>query len=474
MKVSKIISTNMLLSSHRCEVTRRVSRMGTTKLVAICALAGILFSACASSHLARGNRALEEKNYPRAVAELRAAIKQNPRNTAAIRDLGITLCEMKAYEKAVLILQQAQKQDSTDGLTRLYLGEAYEQSGQLEQAIAVYRDYSKAKESEARSQLRIRLDFAILARLREQARQALANEQNLNPQDLAENSVAVLNFQHLGGANEYAPLSRGLADMVITDLSQVRALTVVERSRMQALLDEMGLGQSGLVEEASAPRVANLLGAKTVLQGSFLDHNGMEIRLDANLTNVSTQQSRSVGTMTGELARFFRLEKNMVLRVVRQMGIRLTPAEEQAILMIPTENLLAFLAYCRGLEARDRGDYEKAEQEFREAVGQDQEFAPAQRQLEQTRGMRAHLARRHLPTYLALRLPNLGLQPRSVRMVQSALLSNPAFSFVNRNRLTVLAAQNLPSSNKDVRKPVLEAGNDFGLGGEVIFNIVLP
>ncbi|MGH7493543.1 MAG: tetratricopeptide repeat protein [bacterium] len=445
-----------------------------TRCIAFCALAGILLSACTSSHLARGNRALEEKDYSQAVAELRAAIKQDPGNTVAIRDLGITLCEMTSYEKAVPLLQLALRRDRADGLTRLYLGEAFEGSGKFAEAITIYRDYPEAKEAEARSQLRARLDFAIQSVLQEQARQALTNEQSLSARSFPEHSIAVLNFQHLGGASELAPLSRGLADMVITDLSQVQALTVVERSRMQALMNEMGLGQSGLVEEETAPRVAHLLGAKTVLQGSFLDLNGKELRLDANLTEVNTQQSQSVGITTGEWARVFRMEKNLVLSVLRQMGVRPTPAEEQAILTIPTENLLAFLAYCRGLEARDRGNYEKAEDEFREAIAKDQKFAPAQRQLQQTRSMRAHLATRHLPTYLSLRLPSLGVPNRSVRLAQSAQLSNPAFGFVNRNRLAAMSTKTLPGANNEVRKPLLEAGNDFGLGGEVIFNIVLP
>ncbi len=501
MKTISELFQNLVLSSRKCRdlskrmprrlkfkffsstwedsygmTVRGCSKIGLKGYIVFCLLAwaSLLLSACASSHQARGYHALEGKDYDRAIAELRAAIKQNPRDTEAVRDLGIVLCEKKNYEKAIAVLLAALRRDPADGLTRLYLGEALDQSGKLNEAIAVYRDYPNAREGEARGELRARLDFAVQAKLQEQARQALANEQSLAPQSFPENSLAVLNFQQLGGSSEFAPLSRGLADMVITDLSQVRALTVVERSRMQTLMNEMGLGQSGLVEETSAPRVANLLGARTVLQGSFLDLNSKEIRLDANLTQVQTQQSKVVGTATGELARFFRMEKNLVLRVLQQMNIRPTPAEEQAIMTIPTENLLAFLAYCRGLEARDRGDYDKAEQEFREAVSQDQKFAPAQRQLDQTRGMRTALARRNLPTYLALRLPSLGMPNRGVRMAQSAQLSNPAFGFVNRNRLAAMAAQNLPGGNTDLRKPLLEAGNDFGLGGEVIFNIELP
>ncbi len=410
------------------------------------------------------------------LAQLREVIKANPNAHEAVRDLGLVLYEMKDYKSATIILEKALRDLPNDDLTRLALGMAYEQMRRWNEAIKLYRDYAKLPDTDYRQQLRGRLEFAIQGKLREEARQALADEQTLAPSRLTANSIAVLKFQNLGSAPELAPMATGLADMIITDLSQVRSLTVIERSRIHALMEEMGLGQSGLVEEATAPRVGNLLGARKILQGSFLEVTDKELRLDANLADVVSAKAKSAGKISGELARFFRLEKDLVFKVIRALGIQLTEAEEKAILTIPTENLLAFLAYARGLEARDRGEYDKAEQEFQNAVKADTKFLRAQAQLERTRGVRKVLATQNLPVRMLVFRPNLALQQRRMRLAQSTLRTNPGFSFVNQGRVSMLAPRlnNLPGGKNNLRQPLLEGRSDFGLPGEIRIDIKLP
>ena len=64
------------------------------------------------------------------------------------------------------------------------------------------------------------------------------------------------------------------------------------------------------------------------------------------------------------------------------MDIRLTPEERTAIEEVPTESYLALLAYCRGLEYEDQGDYGNAESAFSEAASEDSGFSEAQTQAE--------------------------------------------------------------------------------------------
>jgi len=440
-------------------------------------LVAVFLNACAPppTHYNRGREALEKEEYEKALAELRLAVKENPANAVAVRDLGIALFETQSHKNAALILEKALARMRQDGLARLYLGMAYEKTGRLDEAIKLYRGYAEAGDLEYRRQIEARLDFAIQAKLRLDARQALANESALDPRRLPEKSIAVLNFRNLGGNAGFDPLAKGLADMVITDLSQVKSLTVIERSRMQTLLEEMGLGQAGLVDEQTAPRVGQLLGAKKVLQGSFLDLAGGRFRLDANLSDIAAAASQPVGETSGEMARFFRLEKNLVFKVIDELGIKLAEAEEKAILTIPTENLLAFLAYSRGLDARDRGDFEKAQKEFQQAVNIDPKFNNAKTKLEQvglTQRKRREL--RIAGRGLSRNSPLTAAQKRKLTLIRSALNSNPAFSFANRNFTATPLRSNLSVSAKDPRQPLLEGRSVFGAKGEIIINIKLP
>ncbi len=435
----------------------------------------LILNACSSSRaLQEPSSSSDELN--RELLRLREIIKANPNEREAVRDLGIVLHDMKEYKNAAIILEKALRHLPNDGRTRLALGMTYEQLRRWNDAIKLYRDHSKLPNSEYRQQLRGRLEFAIQGKLREEARQALASEKNLAPSRLPENSIAVLKFHDLGSSPDMAPLATGLADMVITDLSQVRSITVIERSRIHALMEEMGLGQSGLVEEGTVPRVGNLLGARKILQGSFLQEKEKELRLDANLADVVQARAKSAGKVSGELARFFRLEKDLVFKVLRELGVQLPKEEEQAILTIPTENLLAFLAYARGLEARDRGAYEKAEQEFETAVKADAKFARAQVQLERTRSMRQSFATQNAGLRMMTFRPRLALQQRRLQLAQTTTRTNPGFSFVNHGRVSLLAPRlnNLPSGKNNVRQPLLEGRSDFGLPGEIRIDIKLP
>lgn len=449
------------------------------KAITFCSLLlALLLSSCAApTHYTLGRDALEKENYSKAIGELRLAVKENPQNGVAVRDLGVALFENKSYKNSALILEKALQRLPQDGQTRLYLGRAYEKTGRFDEAIKLYRGYAAAREPDYRRQIEAQLDQVIQAQLRLEARRALANESALAPQSLPEKSIAVLNFRNLGGNAGFDPLAKGLADMVITDLSQVKSLTVVERSRMQTLMEEMGLSQTGLVDEQTAPRVGQLLGAKKILHGSFLDLAGGRLRLDANLADATAPVAQPVGETSGELARFFRVEKNLVFKVIDELGLRLTEAEEKAILTIPTENLLAFLAYSRGLDASDRGDFAGAEKEFQQALNLDPKFSNAKVQLQ-----RASLVRENLqPSRLAARSragavgPLAPAQQRQLRLVRSALNNNPAFSFANRARVTsTLSRAATQAGVADQRAPLLEGANTFGLKGELIIRLDLP
>lgn len=453
----------------KCSLPRRGGVCVPLRLVAGCAL--LLVACAAPTHYNVGRTALDKEEYEKALAELRLAVKENPANAAAVRDLGIALFETQSYKNAALILEKAAGRLPQDGLAQLYLGMAYEKTGRLDDAIKLYRSYTT---SDYRRAIEARLDLAIQAQLRLTARQALANERALETRQLPERSIAVLNFRNLGGNAGFDPLAKGLADMVITDLSQVKILMVIERQRMQALMEEMGLGQTGLVNEQTAPRVGQLLGVRKILQGSFLDLAGGRLRLDASLADATIRAARPVGETSGELARFFRLEKNLVFKVLDELNITLTEAEEKAILTIPTENLLAFLAYSRGLEARDRGDFAGAQKEFQEALKIDPKFSQAQTQLERSSAAADPRTLRTGGLGAIGNSPLTVAEKRQTALVRAALNGNPAFSFANRNLTPTLSRSSLQSTVRELRQPLLEGRSVFGAKGEIIIDIKLP
>src|SRR3989454_83938 len=114
--------------------------------------------------------------------------------------------------------------------------------------------------------LRAKAQLALRASAEQTARQALAREAELAQQPPQSATVAVLPVL-VSGDSTYQPLSRGLAELITTDLAYIRTLRLLERLQIGVLLDELKLGASDRADPATAARVGKLLRAERMVQG---------------------------------------------------------------------------------------------------------------------------------------------------------------------------------------------------------------
>jgi TolB-like protein len=350
-------------------------------------LAGMvsLFCGCASTHYTRGHKALEQAQYEQAILELKDAIAEDYRNTDAVRDFGIALHHEGKSAMAQKFIRLSLSRNPKDVIAQYYLGLTFEALGQNEKAIESYRKYTEISPfNKLRRVVENRLLVLLQKQMEAQTRAMLQMEQTIQVSAIPDQSVAVLYFVNSSGNQELEPLQKGLTEMLITDLSQVKSLTVVERARLQQLMEEMGLGMSGLVREDTAPRMGKLLGAAHVVQGTLTDMENQSVRIDAALANIKTVQRSDAAKVSGSLLEFYQLEKNLAFDVIDAMSITLSQEEKDAIQKIPTKNLLAFMAYCRGLEQLDQRNWDSARQEFAAALKQDPGFQMAKSELDRS------------------------------------------------------------------------------------------
>ncbi len=148
--------------------------------------------------------------------------------------------------------------------------------------------------------------------------------------------------------------------MMTTDFAVSNALVVLERAQIQALLDEMALTSTGYAETTTGARAGRLLRAEHVFQGVLTTLGQDDLQTDADVLNVPNTASAGQLTEAAVLESLFDMEKQIVIRTLREvLAVELTPAEEQAILENRMNNVLAFLAYGRGLREIDHGNYER-------------------------------------------------------------------------------------------------------------------
>jgi len=179
--------------------------------------------------------------------------------------------ERGQWPSAQTALEKAQTAFPENYAVPYYLGLIYLKQGRRSDAIAQWQRYI-TMDPNSENALKIRKNLTLLLRQEAQdfARQAVAEQSTLIRGRADDKTVAVTSFSNLG-SEKLGPLGKGMAAMLISDLSKVPDLKVVDRIRLQALLQEMKLGTTGLVDANTAPKVGKLLKARHVTTGSLAD-----------------------------------------------------------------------------------------------------------------------------------------------------------------------------------------------------------
>jgi TolB-like protein len=203
-------------------------------------------------------------------------------------------------------------------------------------------------------------------------------------------SVCVLYFDNNTGDPAWEPLKKGLADMVVSDLSAVEGIVVVERSRLEDLLGELKMQHSSQFDPATAQKLGKLVGAGYAVTGS-ITAVAPKIRLDARLIEVKTGKVIVGEKVVGERDRFFELQGNLIALFTKGLGRALPAAESKARL----EKVETALAYGQGLDLSDSGDEEQASKALQQVVKAAPRFSLGQkRYLEVLKRLQAAKAKR--------------------------------------------------------------------------------
>lgn len=131
--------------------------------------------------------------------------------------------------------------------------------------------------------------------------------------------VAVLDFDFSAVSNPiylsyFNGGARGVSDILVNQLVKSGSYTVVERSKLDAILQEQNLGASGRVDPSTAAEIGRLLGVETVILGSVTQMDlqrqekggslGGFFGAGADVTDVDAYVKlsvRMVNTTTGEI-----------------------------------------------------------------------------------------------------------------------------------------------------------------------------
>jgi TolB-like protein len=223
--------------------------------------------------------------------------------------------------------------------------------------------------------------------------------------------VAVLYFDNNSFGKDradYEGLGKGIADLLINDMASNPALRVVERDRLQSILQEQNLVASKSVDPQTAVRLGKLLGAQYMVTGGFMSDGRGTLLVTSRVINVETgaitnpmklqSKGDDVLGLIAQLSTTLNSELELPARP-RQSGDAVPtkptdggrapsgakPDERQVAQAAPAKSqkldVKTALLYSKALDEQDSGHSEKAAELYRAVLDKFPDFGPAKQNL---------------------------------------------------------------------------------------------
>lgn len=199
----------------------------------------------------------------------------------------------------------------------------------------------------------------------------IANNENIP-------TIAILYFDNTSQEKELEPLKKGFADIIITDLSLIKEIKIVEREKLEEIIKELNLTETKFIDKENSLKIGKMLNAKYLLTGSYLNMFG-QLRIDVKLINTETSEIVWTKGLEGELKNIFGLEKNIVSSFLQSeiINVKTENKEENSTLKYE-----AIENYSKALEFYDKKDYKNAQIYLEKAISADSKFQYAKKYLD--------------------------------------------------------------------------------------------
>ncbi len=178
-------------------------------------------------------------------------------------------------------------------------------------------------------------------------------------------TISVLYFENTTKNEEFAWLSKGIADMLITDIAPY--IDVVERENLQKVLQEQKLALSGLVAEDNAVELGQLLNARKIVYGSFIIAD-TAVRIDGKVTDTETGRIIATFSDTGLVRDILLIQNRLAGRLSAALGVKAADNDPSSY------TFEAVKSYYEGVDLLDRGIAKDALEKFQEASALDPSY----------------------------------------------------------------------------------------------------
>lgn len=195
-------------------------------------------------------------------------------------------------------------------------------------------------------------------------------------------TIALMDFHNASitaDGDRYDRLQAGLPQLMMNQFEANVTLKVVERARMDWLLNEVKMqSDPANFDQSQAVRVGKLLGAHAVVFGTFIVVDRNKVRLTARVVKVETSEILATLNKEGSPRDFIALADQLAIDLAKKITGSETVSQAGAM----TKSLDAMMAYAEGLVIEGAQGKEFALEKYRMAASLDPKFEQAQQRIE--------------------------------------------------------------------------------------------
>ena len=212
-------------------------------------------------------------------------------------------------------------------------------------------------------------------------------------------TIAVLYFENnsVVDKDKLDPLKKGLADMMITEMTKVKGIKVVERQRIQSIIEELNLNETEMVDKATTQQMGKLLGAQVMLFGGFSNLFNDKLRIDVRIVRTETGETLKAEEETGELDEFLTMLQSLVKKIAGDLEVKLSSEDEDRLEATKDGNFSGYVTYAQALDYEDQGKkldkqgkkaeartaFENAKSMYQKAWDESEGYEPAKQKVEE-------------------------------------------------------------------------------------------
>lgn len=212
-------------------------------------------------------------------------------------------------------------------------------------------------------------------------------------------TIAVLYFENnsVVDKDKLDPLKKGLADMIITEMTKIKGIKVVERQRIQSIIEELNLSETDMVDKSTSQQMGKLLGAKVMLFGGFSNLFNDKLRIDIRIVRTETGETLKAEEETGELDEFLTMLQSLVKKIASDLDVKISSEDEDRLEASKDGNFEGYVTYAKALNYEDQGKkmekqgkksdaktaYETAKTMYQKAWDESEGYEPAKTKVDE-------------------------------------------------------------------------------------------